>query len=153
MALQFTEYFLYITMASPELGNKRYGVEAGASHTINAFTVQDRREAAVESYVTGQSSTPMSHTMGRMLDGVTIEFPIKNLTEKLAELSAYRVVNVPKNIFMCSSVLTVTGNDNYKEFPSGSKWYVESFSIKRNAQRKLRIGSLSLKRWYGDLPT
>lgn len=152
MSLQFSEKFLKITMDVPQLGNKRYDPTDGYTHTLKVFTVQDRREASTESYPAGQSSAPISTTYGRLLDSVSLEIPIESWTTYATALSSYRVVNHPKNIFMACSILTVSSNANFTEFPVGSHWFVESFAIRRNVQRRLYIGILSLKRWYGDLP-
>jgi hypothetical protein len=101
----------------------------------------------------GQSAAPISVQYGRMLDAVSIEFPINNITTWLSNTASHRVKNTPKNLLMVSSILTVGSNTNYKEFPIGSHWFVEEFDIRRNVQRRIRIGKLALKRWYQDLPT
>jgi hypothetical protein len=91
--------------------------------------------------------------LGRKLDTVVIEFPIPNITTYLASLSSYRISNTPKNIFMASSIVTVSSNTNFRELPINSHWFVESFALKRNVQRRTYVGTLSLKRWYGSLPS
>jgi len=153
MALVLEERFLQLTMAGSDWGNKIYSPVDGATHTLNVFTIQDRKEASVESYVGGPSSAPISLTHGRMLDTVTIEFPINNLSSYLASLASYRIVNTPKNIFLVGSILTAQYSGDFREIPTNSTWFVESFSIRRNVSRKLRIGNLVLKRWYGMLPS
>jgi len=152
MSLVLAETFLYYTMGEPEVGNKRYAPDTGYTHTLKIFTVQDRREVSSES-ISVQSSAPINTTYGRLLDSVSLEIPIPDINAYVTDTTPYRVVPHPKNIFMASSILTVNANVNFKEFPISSHWFVESFVLRRNVQRRLYIGLLTLKRWYGALPT
>ena len=150
MTICFSEMCLYITMRS---GNKVYAPRVTATHELEVFTIQDRREANAEVQATGQSSAPIRTLMGRKLDTFVIEFPIPNMTASLTALpSDARVRNTPKNLFLASSILTVTDNTYTTELPVGSNWFVESFSLKRTSARRMYVGTLTLKRWYGDLP-
>jgi adenine-specific DNA methylase len=149
MTLSLTEQCLYISMAG---GNKTYAPSTEATHSIEIFSIKDRREVSAETIATGQSSAPFRNVMGRKLDAVTIEFPIQDMAATLAALADSRIANTPKNIFLASSILTVETNTNTTELPVGSHWFVDSFELTRSFQRRMYVGTLSLLRWYRDLP-
>lgn len=152
MVLVLSEEFLYITMDD---GNKIYAPDTGAVHNIAAFSVSNRRALNSENITTGQSSAPIGFVHGRALDTLTITFQIKDIKSYLNGISSEcRVANTPKNMFMVSSILTVDpSSSGYEDLPVNSRWFVEVFSIKRNVSKRLYTCSLTLRRWYRDLPS
>lgn len=107
------------------------------------------RKSTMLSSSTGSQSEPISTILGQEPAGAVIEGPLCEVDD-VSTIST-KVLSIKKhilNLFPVCSKVTVSGFDVTEV---GGSYMVESFTIKRNLQRRSVIMySLSLKRWYDD---
>lgn len=160
--ITFTETFLGITMNyKTQHGYKGYKGIPGATHTINVYNISNKRTAYREGMASyEQTVIPTSQLYGREPDVLTIDGPLCNLTanpnavdELLAPLEGKHPVNTLYNVFIPCCILQAT-TSTCPDIRSGSYWIVNTFKIKRNAQKRGMIYfELNLYKWYGGAPS
>jgi len=153
--LQFAESTLNITMEyNGDHGRKGYAPgSTGFTHNIFAKKHNNTRELNVDSIPGG--AIPVSNYYGKKVQVVTLEgyFPYRYPDDFwnvfMAALSPYLYLCVPKNIFLCGSVIQVSKNVTFPDLPVGSYWYIKRYTYKRGVDMPEVAGfNLVLWRWY-----
>ena len=148
--LVFTERCLNITQVN---GLKKYDPDAsGYTHTLETVKIVNTRAINSTSYPSyTQDSCPYTHVAGRKAETFTIDGVLCEVTKvaPLLDSITNRNVNTLYNVFLPCSILTVSENTDHGEFPLGTDWIVESFTISRTSQRRsVILFSLVVSRYY-----
>lgn len=141
--ITFTEIFLNITMEyDAKVGYKGYDIATGATHeldpTISVLTKEVSKQST-PSY--SQTTVPITIIFGANPTKVKLEGTLCKVSEVSSYLNGFarhRAVNSLYNVFIPCSILHVDSSSPYNtEIETlGSYWIVDTFKIKRNAQKR-----------------
>jgi hypothetical protein len=152
----FTENTLGISMTyDGKNGYKGYNSVEGFTHIIYGTKILNSQELNQDSVSTG--NIPVVNVYGRTPTEIRLEASLNKrwpseIIDLLTSMNSIRIKATVKNIFLVTSILTVVEAKVYpREFPIGSRWYVQKYVWKRDTtcSNNPRI-SLVLLRWYED---